>query len=250
MSKQEERKSIFKNPNVWIGGSAAIILLFIIGIVIYSGSQNATSSVDEVFSDSSANSERSASSYDFVSRPLLLTGHEEAPITITIFEDFHCSSCAYLSLVSMDEIEKRFVQTGQANVEFRHFVHYGDDSLAAAMAAECVYEQDVEFGTQKFKRFHDLLFENQQDDFEPRLRQYASQVGVRDLDGFESCVESNRYAQKVRESTNWIMQQGAQGTPAVIVGDQIFVGVPAIDAIERSIELKLQRESYLPTLES
>lgn len=177
--------------------------------------------------------------YSYISAPPA-HGSATAPVDITVYEDFHCTACGHFETQIAPQLEDRFVETGEARFVFRHFVHYGPDSERAAQAAECVHEQDQANGTQLFSQFKTTLFRNQggynDESFTlEKLTGYAREVGVNHIEAFRVCVDSDRYADKIQESTQEIRAQGARGTPTITVAGQMFTGVPSMEQFDRAI---------------
>jgi len=224
--RSKKRTELFKRPQLLIiGGCAAVLVIALAAIMAFTDQ-------GESFAD--------AAEYSYVTGPALHSGNPNAPVSITLYEDFHCHACAYLNAEVIHDIERRFVETGQAKIFFRHFVHYGQDSLQAAQAAECVHEQDIEFGTDAFRSYHDMLFSNQDNALAPRLVDFARSVGVNDMLAFQKCLNSGKYEDKVTESTQWIQRQGGRGTPTIIIGDRLFTGIPSMETIEQAVSLARQ----------
>jgi protein-disulfide isomerase len=233
--RQEEKKR-FKHRNqktptklarpIIFGGGALLVAVIAIFIIFGGGGSPAAD----------------ASPYDFVGVPAPISGSAAAPITITVYEDFNCHACAHLSQVVMSEIEENFVDPGNAQIEFRHFVHYGAGSQRAAEAAECVNEQDVAKGTHYFRPYHDTLFANQNETFTTELLEtFARRIGVQDLVALVNCIESGRYERKVKQSTSFIRSQGANGTPTIMIGDEMYVGIPGMTTFRAVIRKQLNQ---------
>ena len=110
--------------------TAIALIVLIIGAIVYV--QVGRGQSGEI----SANGE-----LDLSNQPSL--GEEGAPVQIALFEDFKCPACGSFTQSVFPQIERELVQSGQAEVFFVNFpLPLGPDSVTAAIAAECVYEQD------------------------------------------------------------------------------------------------------------
>lgn len=88
---------------------------------------------------------------------LPVLGKEDATITIVEFSDFQCPFCERFFVDTLPELKKNYIDTGKAQLTFRHFpltsIH--PNAETAHRASECANEQG------KFWEYHDLLFQNQ-----------------------------------------------------------------------------------------
>jgi protein-disulfide isomerase len=142
-------------------------------------------------------------------------GNPDAPITITEYSDYQCPFCKRFS----DETEKQLVDTfvagGQVRFVYRSFgLFIGPESKASAEAAYCAGDQA------KFWQFHDILFanhtgENVGDYTDRKLQAFAKTLGL-DMNTFDSCRNSGKYA-------DLVTQDGIDGAAAGIKATPSFV---------------------------
>lgn len=154
-------------------------------------------------------------------------GADDAPSTLTVWEDFRCPVCAQFENAFRDTIHQ-LEQSGQLKVEY-HLATLidgnlgGSGSLKAANAAACA--QDVG----KFSAYHDVLYRNQPQESDDafgdngKLIELAGKVDGLDTPGFRSCVEDGKHDAWVRKSDKAFRDGGFQGTPtALLNGESIF----------------------------
>jgi protein-disulfide isomerase len=79
----------------------------------------------------------------------------KVPVTLIEFGDFQCEFCARFAKVTEPAINAAYIQTGKANMVFKHFVTHGSDSETAAIASQCANEQG------QFWNFYKMIYENQ-----------------------------------------------------------------------------------------
>ncbi len=83
------------------------------------------------------------------------------------------------------------------------------NAFRAALATHCAEDQG------KFWEMHDRLFANQAA-LEP-LKGHAEALGL-DVEAFESCMSSQKYADAVRIDMLQAAKSGATGTPSFVLG--------------------------------
>jgi protein-disulfide isomerase len=118
----------------------------------------------------------------------------------------------------LPQIEEEFVSTGQVKVQARTFAFLGEESDLAAQAAECANDQE------RFWDFHDTLYANQGGENKgafsrENLKRFAEALEL-ETAAFDSCLDSGKYASKVREDTEAARQLGVNSVPTVFVNGQ------------------------------
>ncbi|WP_069172377.1 DsbA family protein [Streptomyces griseus] len=154
-------------------------------------------------------------------------GADDAPSTLTVWEDFRCPVCAQFENAFRKTITD-MADSGRIKVEY-HLATIidgnlgGDGSLRAGNAAACA--QDVG----KFAPYHDVLYRNQpaetDDAFgqDSRLIELAGKVDGLDTPAFRSCVRDGTHDSWVQKSNKAFAAGGFQGTPTVLLnGESIF----------------------------
>lgn len=158
---------------------------------------------------------------------IIQVGADNAPSTLTVWEDFRCPVCAQFEEAFRDTIHE-LENTGQIKVQY-HLATLidgnlgGTGSLDAANAAACA--QDVG----KFSAYHDVLYRNQPPESDDafgksgKLIELAGKVEGLDTPAFRSCVEDGTHNTWVQKSNTAFQNGGFQGTPtALLNGESIF----------------------------
>lgn len=174
------------------------------------------------------------------------TGAPDAPITITEYSDFQCPYCKRF----VDETERQLVTnyaaSGKLRFVYRSFgLFIGPESQAAAEAAYCAGDQG------QFWQFHDVLFanhtgENVGDYTSRKLEAFANSLGL-DMNAFNSCVSSNKYADRVTQDGIDGQAAGIQATPSFVMSyvvngqtkTQLIEGAQPFSAFQSAIEAAL-----------
>ncbi|MCF6521569.1 thioredoxin domain-containing protein [Streptomyces sp. JJ36] len=156
------------------------------------------------------------------------TGASDAPVTMTVYEDFRCPACA--------QFEKQFRGTvnelrdaGKLRVDY-HLVTIidgnlgGQGSARAAGAAMCAHDENA------FVPYHDVLYANQppeqNDAFasKDRLLKLAREVpGLRTVQ-FEKCVRDELKRGRVERTNAAFLDSGYNATPTVLIDGKNVYG--------------------------
>jgi protein-disulfide isomerase len=143
-------------------------------------------------------------------------GNHSAPVTIIEFGDFQCQFCDRFAKQTEPLINSTYLQTGKANLVFRHFVTHGPDSLTGAMASQCANDQG------KFWSFYKTLYDNQGEENSgwanaDNMKKFAAGISGIDAQKFNTCIDSQKYKGFVENDTKFATTSGFQGTPTFII---------------------------------
>lgn len=159
-------------------------------------------------------------------------GNPDAPVTIVEFSDFECPFC-----LRFHPVVKRILEEYPNEVRwvYRHFpldsIH--NQARPAAEASECASEQG------KFWEFADGLFENQERLGDSLYRELAQDLDL-DMNQFDSCVFSGKYADKVEANYREGLSVGIRGTPGGFVNDQVLSGALPYEQLKALIDNQLK----------
>ncbi len=135
-------------------------------------------------------------------------GPENAPVTITVFDDFQCPYCARL-LPTLDNVVNAYPT--QVRLVFKHFpLSMHKFARQAAIASIAARNQG------KFWPLHDQLFANYNKLNDGLIRELAESVGL-DMARFDKDVENPSLAQEVAADIKLGTDSGVRGTPSVYV---------------------------------
>ncbi|MFN2598151.1 MAG: thioredoxin domain-containing protein, partial [Pyrinomonadaceae bacterium] len=150
-------------------------------------------------------------------------GAANAPVTIVEFTDFQCPSCAAEQPV-LEQIMSEF--DGRVRLVVRDYpLRQHANARKAAEAAEAARSLG------KYWEYAQLLFANQSALDVPKLKEYASQVGL-DRAKFDAMLDSGQYAKKVQDDANEGARVGVNATPSLFVNgrpvnDRTYEGLKA-----------------------
>ena len=166
-------------------------------------------------------------------RELAAAGHRlgpaDAPVVVVEFSDFQCPFCAAAAR-DLRELRQRYPD--QVALVYRHFpltsIH--PHARAAAVAAECAAEQD------RFKAYHDLLFEYQDEIGLRTWTDFAEEAGVHLLDGFSSCLDAERASDRVTADSRAARRVRLRATSSVIINGLLLPGTPTYEILEAHVD--------------
>jgi len=144
-----------------------------------------------------------------------IIGPKDAKLTII---EFGCYSCAYTKKAEpvVQEVLKEY--NGKVNFQFKHLTIPGHPmGSVAAVAADCAQEQG------QYLPYHKLIFENQANLSDTKLRMMALELGM-DITKFSECMKSGKYDSELASDNLEGLKAGVTGTPTFFVNDKKIVG--------------------------
>ena len=158
-------------------------------------------------------------------------GAENAPVTITLFDDFQCPYCARL-LPVLDQVLAAYPK--QVQMVYKHFpLSMHKFANAAALASIAARNQD------KFWPMHDQLFANYNKLNDALIRQLAESVGL-DMARFDQDMANPALQQEVAADMQLGAKAGVRGTPAVYINGRQLKD-RSINGFKRMIDAELKK---------
>jgi protein-disulfide isomerase len=162
-------------------------------------------------------------------------GKDGAPINVVEFSDFQCPYCAR-GADTAHELKKKY--GSKVRFAFRQFpLPMHKDARPAAEASMCINEQ----GTDKFWKFHDIAFKNQDKLDGAGLEKIAHDVGA-NVDKFKECFNGKKYSQYVQEDMAYGEKIGVKSTPTFFVNGQLISGALPIESFAEIIDEELDSQ--------
>ena len=157
-----------------------------------------------------------------------IRGDVNAPITIVEFSDYQCPYCSRFH-TTMQQVMNDY--QGQVRWVYKHFpldsIH--PQARKAAEAAECAGEQD------KFWEYSDQLLAKQADIKTSKFDVFATDLGL-DVNKFNECLSSGKYAKKVEADYQEGIKSGVRGTPGNFINGQSVPGAVPYENIKAVID--------------
>ena len=146
-------------------------------------------------------------------------GSESASVTIVEFGDYQCEACYHWFHNTRDTLIDNYIETGKAKLVFVDLPFLGRDSPKAAQASYCAEDQG------KYWEYHTMLYTFQ--DGLPdsgwadrdRLNSFAFSLDM-NMDEFNDCMDSSKYAKRVKANYDEAVKNGVQQTPTFIIISQ------------------------------
>lgn len=161
-------------------------------------------------------------------------GSRSAPVTLVEFSDFQCPFCLRVA-PTMKQI--RAAYGDKVRIVWKDFplTQIHPQAFKAGEAGQCAAEQG------KFWEFHDRVFENQQAMQLDDLKRYAASVGV-DADRFNTCLDTSRHAEVVRDGVAQGTRLGINSTPTVFINGRRVSGAQPYEVFAAIIDEELSRK--------
>ena len=150
----------------------------------------------------------------------IVSGNQNAKITIIAYESLTCSHCANFHKDVYPSLKKDFIDTGLVKIEFRHFP-LDIAALNASKISLCKQDQSLEI--------LEKLYSNQQawikgkgiDEVNNNLKEFLKKAGF-DID-FEKCINN-------KEIEDYVLNDRIEGTknfkvnstPTIIINNEKF----------------------------
>lgn len=158
----------------------------------------------------------------------VVLGDLSAPVTIVEYSDFQCPFCGRFFSQTETQVRENYIKTNKVNFVYRHFAFLSDESKKSAEAVECAKDQG------KFWDLHDAIFAAEEKDGKEHngnlnralFMSMAAGLGM-NTQQFGSCLDSQKYADKVAKDYAGAQTIGVQATPTLFVnGTKIEGAMP------------------------
>ncbi len=159
-------------------------------------------------------------------------GGEKAAVTIVEFSDFQCPFCSR-GAETVTEVKKKY--GNKVRIAFKHFpLPMHREARPASEASMCINEQSSD----KFWKYHDLLFKNQDKLDAASLEKYAKDVGA-NVDKFKECFAAGKFKDAVQKDLDYGEKVGVKSTPTFFVNGQLVAGALPPEAFSEIIDEEL-----------
>lgn len=226
-AKEQRRRALL------ISGTVLVVIALIVGIAVA-----VQSSRDETPTDATA--PRGVTDTYGVS-----VGQPDAPVTLTVYEDFQCPICKQYEEWLGDTISQN-VDSGALRVIYRPLAFLDrmsstDYSSRALETAACALDDG---GVDVFVALHQLLFENQPAEnsaglTDAELAGLAVRAGA-DKSAIETCQSDDTYAGWAAAATDQGSKDKVQGTPTFRIGGD---DVPITKATDQAAAIQALQDA-------
>ena len=164
----------------------------------------------------------------------IISGNENAKITIIVYESLTCSHCADFHKEVYPQLKKDYINTGLAKIEFRHFP-LDIAALNASKITQCKNNQGLEI--------LESLFLNQQawvkggtiEQVNNNLKKFIEKEGF-SID-FEKCINNKEIEDFVlNDRIEGVKDFEVNATPTVIINNKKFEKSLNYKNLKKSLE--------------
>ena len=167
----------------------------------------------------------------------VILGDQKASVTFIEYADYQCPFCTSFFKETEPLLIKDYVDKGNVKMVYKDFAFLDqfaggkNESHLAAEAAACAADQG------KFWDYHDLIFKTEIADQQAnpgksenngnlnveKLESLAQELGL-NKNQFNSCLESNKYKDKIQKEVVEAQALGVKATPTFFINGQKFEG--------------------------
>jgi len=188
----------------------------------------------------------------FLAKAAGVKGSDSAEIAILEFSDYQCPYCRRHFNAVYPQIDGAYVKSGKAKLAFLDFpLDFHPSAPLAANAARCAGEQG------KYWEAHDAVFAGQNPQGQGTVqfsaqdvKQWIGNVSGIDKNKLDTCIDSNKYADKVKENAQLGQQVGITGTPGFLIGGYLLTGACPFESFKTAIDSVLDGKGFSQTPDS
>ena len=150
----------------------------------------------------------------------IVSGQDDAKITIIAYESLTCSHCASFHKEIYPLLKKEFIDTGLVRIEFRHFP-LDIAAFNASKIAQCKKDQGLEILESLYSNQQAWVKGNTVEDINNNLKRFIEKEGFKI--NYEKCIND-------KEIEDFVLNDRIEGsknfkvnaTPTIIINDKKF----------------------------
>ena len=164
----------------------------------------------------------------------IISGNENAKITIIAYESLTCSHCANFHKDIYPQLKKEYIDTGLAKIEFRHFP-LDMAAFNASKIAQCKSDQSLEILKSLYSNQQAWVKGNTVEAINNNLKKFIEKEGF-EID-FDKCIND-------KEIEDFVLNDRIEGaknfkvnaTPTIIINDKKFEKSLNYKNLKKSLE--------------
>ena len=164
----------------------------------------------------------------------IISGNENAKITIIAYESLTCSHCADFHKDIYPQLKKEYIDTGLAKIEFRHFP-LDIAALNASKISQCKSDQSLKILESLYSNQQAWVKGNTIEKINSNLKKFIENEGYK-VD-FEKCIND-------KEIEDYILNDRIEGakkfninaTPTIIINNKKFEKSLNYKNLKKSLE--------------
>ena len=164
----------------------------------------------------------------------IISGKEDAKITIIAYESLTCSHCANFHKDVYPQLKKDFIDTGLVKIEFRHFP-LDIAAFNAAKVAQCKNDQGLEILESLYLNQQEWVKGSKIEDINNNLKKYLGNAGFK-ID-FEKCINNKQIEDFVlNDRIEGTKNFKVNATPTIIINNKKFEKSLNYKNLKKSLE--------------
>jgi protein-disulfide isomerase len=164
----------------------------------------------------------------------IVSGNEDAKITIIAYESLTCSHCASFHKEVYPILKKEFIDTGLVKIEFRHFP-LDIAALNASKITQCKQDQSLEIMNSLYSNQQAWVKGNTIEDINENLKKYLNQAGF-DIN-YEKCLNNKEIEDFVlNDRIEGVKNFKINATPTIIINEKKFEKSLNYKNLKKSLE--------------
>ena len=150
----------------------------------------------------------------------IVSGNQNAKITIIAYESLTCSHCASFHTEIYPQLKKDYIDTGIVKIEFRHFP-LDVAAFNAAKIAQCKYDQSLEILESLYSDQQAWVKGSTIEEVDKNLKEFLKNKGF-SVD-FEKCIQNKKIEDFVlNDRIEATKNFKVNATPTIIINNEKF----------------------------
>jgi protein-disulfide isomerase len=150
----------------------------------------------------------------------IISGNDNAKITIIAYESLTCSHCADFHKNVYPQLKKEYIDTGLAKIEFRHFP-LDIAALNASKIAQCKEDQGLEILDSLYSYQQAWVKGNTIDEINDNLKKFVTDQGYKL--NFDKCINNKKIEDFIlNDRIEGTKEFKINATPTIIINNKKF----------------------------
>ena len=164
----------------------------------------------------------------------IVSGNENARITIIAYESLTCSHCATFHKEIYPKLKKDYIDTGLAKIEFRHFP-LDVAALNASKITQCNQDQSLDILNSLYLKQQAWVKGNTIEDINKNLQKFLEKEGFNI--NFEKCINNKEIEDFVlNDRIEGVKTFKVNATPTIIINNKKFEKSLNYKNLKKSLE--------------
>ena len=150
----------------------------------------------------------------------IISGNENAKITIIAYESLTCSHCANFHKEIYPKLKNDYIDTGLVKIEFRHFP-LDIAAFNGAKIAQCNYDQGLEILESLYSNQQEWVRGSSIEEVNDNLKNFIEKKGFKI--NFEKCVNNKNIENFIlNDRIEGVKKFKVNATPTIIINNKKF----------------------------